>query len=179
MFLTLLSCFCAKNITEPINMEMNNINIKEIPLDIEWKDIPKFVPDVSYGRVIKVYDADTITIATWVMDELYKFPVRLIGVDTPEIKPKKPSKDENIESYENEKKMAKMARDELALMIYKNIVRLEDVSYDKYGRLLAKVYYDDICINEWLIEKRFAVKYDGGTKISPKCWVEYYKNDSV
>lgn len=51
-----------------------------------------FIPDVYYGKVIKVYDGDTITIATRLSGKgtIYKFSVRLLGIDTPEMRSKVP-----------------------------------------------------------------------------------------
>jgi micrococcal nuclease len=143
---------------------------KEIPKDLNCKEVEIFIPKVVSGRVIKVYDGDTITIAAYSENtggKLYKYSVRILGIDTPEIRTKN----------KTEKEVAKIARDKLAMMIYNNMIRLENISFDKYGRLLAYVIYEDIYINEWLIEKRLAVLYDGGTKVSPKCWMKYYKNE--
>ena len=50
-------------------------------------------------------------------------------------------------------------------MILHKVVRLENVSYDKYGRILCNLYLDDISISEWLMSNHFAVSYDGGTKL--------------
>jgi endonuclease YncB( thermonuclease family) len=47
------------------------------------------------------------------------------------------------------------------------------VSTEKYGRILADVYLDDLCVNDWLIKEHYAVKYDGGTKIPPESWLKY------
>ena len=133
---------------------------------IKWDDTVPFVVPVSGGEVIKVYDGDTITIAAKMPfkgSPLYRLPVRLIGIDTPEIKGKS----------EDEISVAKEARDALsALILHKNIV-LKNVTTEKYGRILADVYLDELHINKWLIEQRFAVKYDGGTKKPPDSWVQY------
>jgi len=133
---------------------------------IKWDDTVPFVVPVSGGEVIKVYDGDTITIAAKMPfkgSPLYRLPVRLIGIDTPEIKGKS----------EDEISVAKEARDALsALILHKNIV-LKNVATEKYGRILADVYLDELHINKWLIEQRFAVKYDGGTKKPPESWVQY------
>jgi endonuclease YncB( thermonuclease family) len=48
------------------------------------------------------------------------------------------------------------------------------VETEKYGRILADVYVGDLHLNKHLIEKRLAVKYDGGTKCSPINWMDYY-----
>jgi endonuclease YncB( thermonuclease family) len=47
------------------------------------------------------------------------------------------------------------------------------VSTEKYGRVLADVYMGDLCVNDWLIKEHYAVKYDGGTKVSPTSWIKY------
>jgi endonuclease YncB( thermonuclease family) len=131
-----------------------------------WDDTVPFVVPISCGSVIKVYDGDTITIAAklpYAESQLYRFSVRLNGVDTPEIKGKN----------DDEISVAKEARDALsALILHKNIV-LKNVATEKYGRVLADVYLDELHINKWLIDHRFAVKYDGGTKKAPESWVQY------
>ena len=61
---------------------------------VTWKDTIPFVPPVTKGKVIKVYDGDTITIATKLpfanesKDTIWRFSVRLDGIDCPEIKGK-------------------------------------------------------------------------------------------
>jgi hypothetical protein len=47
-----------------------------------------------------------------------------------------------------------------------------NIENEKYGRILADVYLEEVCINNWMIEKGYAVKYDGGTKQSPTSWTE-------
>ena len=44
------------------------------------------------------------------------------------------------------------------------------------GRTLrvGDVYFGEEHINTWLIEQRFAVKYDGGTKVIPLSWMDYH-----
>ena len=59
--------------------------------DIKYEDTVEFTFPITEGKVIKVYDADTITIASKLpYDEspLYRLSVRLDGIDTPEIKGK-------------------------------------------------------------------------------------------
>ena len=54
------------------DLDFSNINIKELE---------NFVPPINSGRVIKVYDGDTITIASKVPglknSSVYKFSIRL------------------------------------------------------------------------------------------------------
>jgi endonuclease YncB( thermonuclease family) len=53
----------------------------------------------------------------------------------------------------------------LKMILHKNVT-LKNLHNEKYGRILADVYYDELHINEWLITNRMAVKYEGGTKIN-------------
>ena len=61
-------------------------------INCQYKDAKKFLPDVTIGKVIKVYDGDTITIATKLsgVGPIYKFNVRMLGIDTPEKRAKDP-----------------------------------------------------------------------------------------
>ena len=53
-----------------------------------YETTPHLLPDRVYGKVIDVYDADTVRLAVPVGDGLYNFPVRLLGMDAPEIRPR-------------------------------------------------------------------------------------------
>ena len=157
------------------NQDNENIKIKEILSTATYDTCKLFIPPVKYGKVIKVYDGDTITIASQVYGEMYRFQVRLAGIDTPEIKTKN----------ENEKILAQRAKNALTEMVGGKIVELKNVTYDKYGRILADVYLchgDDYIlsdknkenqfhVNAWLIEKGHAVKYDGGKKVMSEYWM--------
>ena len=48
-----------------------------------------------------------------------------------------------------------------------------NISEDKYGRILADVYINDINIADVLLERRLVVPYDGGKKKLPRSWVKY------
>ena len=145
---------------------------KNIPTDIPIKEIKKYVPQIDRGRVVKVYDGDTITIAAklpYKNSPIYRFSVRLNGIDTPEIKGKD----------DDEKQCAVLARDALKECILGKKIELRNVQTEKYGRILAEVYCDNINLNEWMIQQRFAVKYDGGTKTSPESWMKYHVSDGM
>ncbi|MAH19878.1 MAG: hypothetical protein CMB96_00265 [Flavobacteriaceae bacterium] len=139
---------------------------RSIPSDIPKNQYPKYVPQITYGRVVDVYDGDTITIVGYVKHnpELFRFSVRLNGIDCPEMKGK------NI----NEKKVAKLAKRYVYDLVYNKIITLEKVSLDKYGRVLANVIFDNRDIAKELLEKNMAVSYDGGTKVCPEDWLNYY-----
>ena len=151
-----------------------NISLEEAT----WKNTIEFVPLVAEGKVIKVYDCDTITIATkfpylTTLNEsniMYRFHVRLLGIDTPEMKTKNA----------DEKSIAQLAQKTLSELILNQNVTLKNTSLDKYGRILANVYTENgVELSNWAITSRFAVSYDGGTKKPPKSWGEYYKTGSI
>lgn len=137
--------------------------------NIKWEDTVPFTFPITGGQVIKVYDADTLTIASKLPYEgspMYRLSVRLNGIDTPEIKCK------DIE----EKQVAILARDFVSNMVLNKYIRLENIASEKYGRILADVYFGDIHLNDLLIQERYAVKYDGGTKMKPESWLKYKNN---
>ncbi len=49
-------------------------------------------------------------------------------------------------------------------------ILLKNVKLEKYGRLLCDVYYGNVHINKWMVDKRFGLPYNGGTKSRPKSW---------
>lgn len=125
----------------------------------DWNSAVAFVPPITTGYVIKVYDGDTITIASRLPYDgspLYKFSVRLNGIDTPEIKTK------NAE----EKAKALRCKQALSELCLNRFVSLENVDLEKYGRILADVHCDGIHLNQYMIDNGFAVSYDGGHKKS-------------
>ena len=140
--------------------------------DIKWEDTTEFIFPIEGGRVIKVYDGDTITIASKLPfkdSPLYRLSVRLAGIDTPEIKG----------SSEDEKPVAKQARDALSKLILNKYITLKNIKSEKYGRILANVYIGELHINEWLIKERYAVKYDGGPKARSIDWMRYKINGEL
>lgn len=145
---------------------LKSLNIDLVYLDsIAYTDTLIFIPPVKYGKVIKVYDGDTITIASKLEFEkspVYRFSVRLAGIDSPEMKAKT-----NVE-----KMLAVKSQTALSNMLMNQKIRLENVTIEKYGRLLADVYYDDIHVNQWMVDNKFAVIYDGGKKKRPAEWDE-------
>jgi micrococcal nuclease len=146
--------------------------LNKLDKPIDWKDCIPFVPPIDRGVVIKVYDGDTITIASklpYPDSPLYRFSVRLNGIDCPEIKGK--------DKYEKE--CAQLAKQEMTDLILNKVVILKNVETEKYGRILADVYIGDLHLNRHLLTKRLAVVYDGGTKISPKNWMDYYSKGEL
>jgi endonuclease YncB( thermonuclease family) len=131
---------------------------------LEYKDTQKFIPPISQGKVIKVYDGDTFTIGTYLAastistvaskPEAYRFSVRMRGIDSPEMKTKNA----------HEREAAIKAQTALSMKIKNRVVELKNVAYDKYGRILADVYLEEEHINQWMLNNKHAKIYDGGKK---------------
>ena len=146
---------------------MNTVETYLKSIEIDVKTVKAYVPEISYGKVVKVHDGDTITIVTVLFNgdvspksNLYKFNVRVLGIDTPELKTKNTK----------EKELGIVARDALRALLMNKVVKLKNVSYDKYGRILCNVFLDDVNVSEWLVSNNHAVLYNGGKKI--KKWAE-------
>jgi endonuclease YncB( thermonuclease family) len=179
----MLKCFtdpfsnCCKRFTKSLpNCSVcnfkNAVNVSEVELDLDYLDDIRyldtvvFAPPITAGKVIKVYDGDTITVAAKLPHKdspMYRFSVRLNGIDCPEIKGK----------TEEEKIAAKKAQQALEKIILHKIVILKNVNTEKYGRLLADVYLQDLHLNQYMLDNKYAVPYDGGTKKCPESWANF------
>ena len=116
-----------------------------------------FMPEMTEAKCIKVYDGDTFHLGT-ILPEPYsatRFCVRLLGVDTPELRSKNAA----------EKSLAREARDIVKNLILNKIVHVQLSGYDKYGRLLARIRVPDgRDLSQCLIDEKVAIYYDGGKK---------------
>ena len=103
------------------------------------------------------YDGDTCyVIAPSLPVPLQKMSVRILGIDTPEIRGK----------CEEEKKLALEAR-AFANKMFRDAETIEfaNLDWDKYGgRVLADVYIDGKSYRDEIINTGLARPYDGGTK---------------
>ena len=157
----MFQCFTRLLFSQSSNRKNNNDDLSYME-SIEYKDTVEFVVPITKGKVIKVYDGDTITVASRIAPEspIYRFQVRMNGIDTPEIKG----------GSMHEKELAIKARNELSKMIMGKMVYLKNNKTEKYGRVLSDVYLNDLHINQWLLDNKYAVEYSGGTKIRPLEW---------
>ena len=92
------------------------------------------------AKVIGVTDGDTIVVLT---DENKQIKIRLEGIDCPE-------------SNQDFGTKAKQATVELC---FQKTIRIEQSGTDRYGRMLAFVFVDDVCINKELLKKGMAWHY--------------------
>jgi len=124
----------------------------------------------TFAKCVHVYDGDTVHVVFKMpsSNDCYKWVIRIMGIDTPEIKSKN--------TYE--KQLAVKARDFLRNLILDKMIIIECLDFDKYGRLLGNLYIEgnEKSISNMMIEKGFAKAYDGGTKIK---WEEGNGNDNV
>lgn len=107
--------------------------------------------------IASVYDGDTFKINLNCSLAVYceKVPVRVRGVDTPEIKGK----------TEREKKLAQKAKEFTKKFLNQEPVNLSDCSRDKYFRLLCDVKNGQgKDLARELIKNNLGYSYDGGTK---------------
>ena len=114
--------------------------------------------DVIIDKIISIYDGDTFraNIKSYPKIVGYKMSIRILGIDTPEIRAK----------CEKEKDLAQDAKKlTVSLLRGAKLIKLKNVKRGKYFRILADVYADGVSVADELIKNDFAVKYDGGTKI--------------
>ena len=170
----------------------NSINIQK---DLEQpKDLLEATYDTSeyslnginmYGKVVNVYDGDTVNIVFKVNNTLIKYNCRLSGIDSPELCPK------NIKDPKKKEQEIKCATDTRNYLINRvsgqkieGIVSKNDIKelcgraqklvwvkcydFDKYGRLLVEIFEnnntDTISINQEMINNKMVIAYDGGKK---------------
>jgi endonuclease YncB( thermonuclease family) len=131
--------------------------------------------------VDSVYDGDTITIVMMNGMKSYKYKVRMLGYDSPEMKP--PKDDPNREEI---KKNALISKQVLENLILHKYVTMYFNGEDKYGRLLGTIFIyhienksckkniekilcnlckKKINVNDWMVENGYGYHYEGGTKI--------------
>ena len=163
-----------------MNETLSQTNDEDIE-DFSFKDL-----NIT-GKITSVYDADTCKVCFYYRKKIIKINCRLLGIDSPEIRPSLSNKDRLLE-----KKASKIARNRLIQLVTnceielnkeykkkelkkllktnKKLLNIKLMEGDKYGRVLINIYDKDIFINDLLIKEGFAYKYVGGTKKSFKEW---------
>lgn len=139
------------------------------------------------GVVVSVYDGDTMTVTLPVVDDIYRFSIRIAGIDTPEIKSK--STDLRAKAIRSRNRVLQLigmtiglddvfSKKDIETMLEKArpMVEVRCMDWDKYGRLMAEIRpldYDRTTglvrgpsIAEVLIQDKLAYAYAGDTKLS-------------
>ena len=100
--------------------------------------------------VRKVYDGDTITVDIDLGFNimLYKQKIRLVRINTPEVRGK-------------ERAEGLISRDALRVKIGSKWIMLKTQKdkKGKWGRWLGEIWFDGECINDWLLNEGLAVPY--------------------
>ncbi len=142
-------------ICQSVDKKLNNFDDSVDLFSLEGKKIR--------AKIVRVYDGDTCFAVFLLNNKPVKFKIRMEGYDSPEMKP--PLSQEN---RDKEIKAANKAKEELQNLVLNKIVDLECGKWDKYGRLLAKIYVDTnnkkLYVNEHMVKNGFGYLYDGGTK---------------
>ena len=113
---------------------------------------------VTVSKVISVYDGDTFRVNIDSLPPIVgkNIPIRVNGVDTPEIRGK----------CEYEKKLALKARDFVrAKLANAKEIKLTNLQRGKYFRVVANVLVDGVSLERGLLDNELAYSYDGGKKL--------------
>ena len=152
----------SQNIIDQFNTLKSNTNLET--LDAFDKKTPTFTLKDTFKicKIVDVYDGDTIR-GVFENNGVYnKWTIRMYGYDSPEIRPsrKLPNRDEI-------KAKARESRDYLREKVLNKTVFLHCLDFDKYGRVLANVYIDELgetSVNDHMVEMNYGYTYFGGTK---------------
>lgn len=108
------------------------------------------------AQIASVYDGDTFKINLNCSMSVFceKVPVRVRGIDCPEIKGK----------TEREKRLAQKAKAFTKDFLSRWEVNLSNCGRDKYFRLLCDVDVNGQSLAQELLKRKLAYRYDGGTK---------------
>jgi len=114
---------------------------------------------VTVSKVISVYDGDTFRVDIDSLPPIVgkNIPIRLNGVDTPEIQGK----------CQYEKDLALKARNFVrSKLANAKVIKLTNLQRGKYFRVVADVMIDGDSLERELLENKLAYKYTGGKKSS-------------
>jgi endonuclease YncB( thermonuclease family) len=112
---------------------------------------------VIVSKVVIVYDGDTFRVDIDSLPPIVgkNIPIRLNGVDTPEIQGK----------CQYEKDLALKARDFVRNKLANaNEIKLTKLQRGKYFRIVADVMIDGVSLEQELLQNKLAYKYTGGKK---------------
>ncbi|MBT3175285.1 MAG: thermonuclease family protein [Lentimicrobiaceae bacterium] len=114
---------------------------------------------VSVSKVISVYDGDTFRVNIDSLPPIVgkNIPIRVNGVDTPEIRGK----------CQYEKNLALKARDFVrGKLANAKEIKLTNLQRGKYFRVVANVLVDGVSLEQELLDNELAYEYSGGKKLS-------------
>jgi endonuclease YncB( thermonuclease family) len=121
---------------------------------------------VTVSKVINVYDGDTFRVNIDSLPPIVgkNIPIRVNGVDTPEIRGK----------CQYEKDLALEARDFVRNKLANaKEIKLTNLQRGKYFRVVANVVVDGVSLEQELLDNLLAFEYSGGKKLS---WCKQLRN---
>lgn len=136
-------------------------------IPVQAKDDSKGLQNFYEVKLVSVYDGDTFKVNLPCKYDIFckNIAVRIKGIDSPEIRTKDPC----------EKRMAKKARSFSKKFLRSGTIVLRNCQRDKYFRLLCDVFVlegkspskkVEKSLQEAILAKNLAGRYDGGTKNS-------------
>lgn len=152
----------VNNIISQFNELKSNTNL-DLLLDYD-KKTPKFTLKNAFKicKIVDVYDGDTVRGVFEHNGQYNKWTIRMYGYDSPEMRPSK-----KLENRDEIKAKAIESRDYLRSKILNKTIYLHCLDFDKYGRVLANIYTEDlgtVSVNDHMVEMNYGYKYFGGTK---------------
>ena len=102
------------------------------------------------AKIVKVVDGDTIDVEIDLgFDIWHKTRLRFAHID----------------AYEKTTEIGKQASKFVGDTLSKDTTyQITTYKPDKYGRYLAEIFVDGVSLNKTLVEKKFAVPYEGGKR---------------
>jgi endonuclease YncB( thermonuclease family) len=129
------------------------------------------------AKVVDIYDGDTLTLIFRYGGKLQQHSCRMLGYDSPEMKPPK-----NQSNRDKEIIAANKAKDALSRMLSNRLIDVHCGQFDKYGRILITIWINPpgcckqpINVNQWMIENGYGIPYEGGTKVPYQEQITYPK----
>lgn len=110
------------------------------------------------GKVVQIIDGDTIIVLN---QKKQKLKIRLEGIDCPE----------SNQDFGNKAKQL------TSILCYAKQVKVAQTGIDNYGRILAFIYVDGVCVNEELLKQGLAwhyKKYNNDENLAQIEWTARY-----
>jgi hypothetical protein len=150
---------CVRNLCcyrQPLSKMDHEIEMTKHELTTAtFSNTTPFVPQLNCGKVVKVYHGNTIIIAAKNPQSnaaAVRFTICLRGIEAPQLKTVNPF----------EKHAAILSRDALHNLIFNKMITLQNVNIERYGRIIADIYLDDLHVNKWMLDNQYVDKYSGG-----------------
>ena len=142
------------------NNDLSDLNPKNVP-SFPWLDKEVIV------FIYSVYDGDTVKVLLNYNNNLFKFSIRILGIDCPEVS----------RCSSSEKEAGIIVRDYLRKRLERTSAKFYATGWDKYGgRILGHIYFlNGESVSENLIEKGYAKPYSGKTAKEPWTEDEHWK----